>query len=70
MLPIDELIYALECWSAQTQSIADAPKTGLDTRSYCEGKIAAYRLVIDHIRKIAERDYRLGQYYECRRELV
>lgn len=70
MLPIDELILTLECWVDQAQMIADAPKTGLDTRSYCQGKISGYRTVINHICKMAERDYRLGQYYENRREVV
>jgi len=69
MLPIDELIRTLEYYKDNAEVMSQA-FSGERHQSFNEGKAAAFRIAIDHIRKIAERDYRLGQYYENRRELV
>ncbi len=69
MLPIDELIRTLE-YSRDSAEVMAQAFSGEEYQSFNQGKAAAFRIAIDNIRKLAERDHRLGQYYENRKELV
>lgn len=71
MLPIDELISAFEYQKTKHEEMArvHTQNNNLDAQSYNQGKAAAFRLAIDHIRLASELDPRLGQYYENRKEV-